>query len=88
MEDVKSCCVISETSSWTEVTLPQLSIPKAGHSIITIEADGRHRFSEDEKGRSSGGKSLLVFGGGDNEGSFYSDLTTVSVEELLLLEQR
>lgn len=29
------------------------------------------------------GRTLLVFGGGDNEGSFYSDLATVAVEEIL-----
>lgn len=28
-------------------------------------------------------KSLMVFGGGDNERNFYSDVTTVSVKELL-----
>uniref|UniRef100_A0A8D0D6B3 Kelch repeat-containing protein n=1 Tax=Sander lucioperca TaxID=283035 RepID=A0A8D0D6B3_SANLU len=60
-----------DTNSWTEVTLPQLSIPRAGHSIITMETDG------------SVSRRLLVFGGGDNEGNFYSDLTTVAVEDLL-----
>ena len=27
-------------------------------------------------------KTLFIFGGGDNEGSFFSDLLTLSVEEL------
>lgn len=27
-------------------------------------------------------KTLLIFGGGDNEGSFFSDLITLSVEDL------
>ncbi|XP_026208153.1 kelch repeat-containing protein [Anabas testudineus] len=77
----------TDTNSWTEVTLPQLSVPRAGHSIITMETAGPHRFSEeDEDVDMDAGpvsKSLLVFGGGDNEGNFYSDLTTVSVGELL-----
>ncbi|RVE60573.1 hypothetical protein OJAV_G00182390 [Oryzias javanicus] len=69
-----------ETNSWTEVALPQLSVPRAGHSIITMETGSHHGFREEGE---SGRKTLLVFGGGDNEGNFYSDLTTVAVEELL-----
>uniref|UniRef100_UPI0037E92E6A kelch repeat-containing protein n=1 Tax=Semicossyphus pulcher TaxID=241346 RepID=UPI0037E92E6A len=76
-----------DTNSWTEVALPQLSIPRAGHSIITMETDSHYRFSEEDEDvvQNSGsfGRTLLVFGGGDNEGNFYSDLTTVTVEELL-----
>ncbi|KAM3590662.1 uncharacterized protein V6R79_014048 [Siganus canaliculatus] len=77
-----------DTNSWTEVTVPQLSVPRAGHSIITMETTAaRWRFSEedDDSDECSGssGTTLLVFGGGDNEGNFYSDLTTVAVEELL-----
>lgn len=67
--------------------LPQLSVPRAGHSIITMDTAGQPRFSEeDEDVDMDAGpvsKTLLVFGGGDNEGNFYSDLTTVAVEELL-----
>nr|XP_046237470.1 kelch repeat-containing protein isoform X2 [Scatophagus argus] len=75
----------TDTNSWTEVTLPQLSVPRAGHSIITMETAGRRCLSEDdeEAGAGSVSRTLLVFGGGDNEGNFYSDLTTVTVEELL-----
>ncbi|CAJ1086418.1 kelch repeat-containing protein isoform X1 [Xyrichtys novacula] len=72
----------TDTNSWTEVTLPHLSLPRAGHSIITMEADA-HRCISEEKNPGSISRTLLVFGGGDNEGNFYSDLTTVSVEELL-----
>ncbi|XP_035531342.1 kelch repeat-containing protein [Morone saxatilis] len=74
-----------DTNSWTEVTLPQLSVPRAGHSIITMETAARHRFSEEDEDADAGSvsRTLLVFGGGDNEGNFYSDLTTVAVEELL-----
>lgn len=68
--------------------IPQLSVPRAGHSIITMETPVPRRFAaaaEEEDGDSSvsGGRTLLVFGGGDNEGSFYSDLATVAVEEIL-----
>lgn len=75
----------SDTNSWTEVTLPQLSVPRAGHSIITMQTGGHHLFSEVDEGvdADSGSRTLLVFGGGDNEGNFYSDLTIVAVEELL-----
>ncbi|XP_045921653.1 kelch repeat-containing protein [Micropterus dolomieu] len=74
-----------DTNSWTEVTLPQLSVPRAGHSIITMKTAGHHRFSEEDEDvdTSSVSRTLLVFGGGDNEGNFFSDLTTLSVEELL-----
>ncbi|KAI3376539.1 hypothetical protein L3Q82_016987, partial [Scortum barcoo] len=74
-----------DTNSWTEVTFPQLSAPRAGHSIITMETDGHRRLLEEEEDGDAGSvsRTLLVFGGGDNEGNFYSDLTTVAVEELL-----
>lgn len=79
------CFAGSDTHSWTEVTLAQLSVPRAGHSIITMETAGHRRFSEEEEDADAGSvsRTLLVFGGGDNEGNFYSDLTTVAVEELL-----
>lgn len=70
-----------DNNSWTEVTLPQLGVPRAGHSIITMETDAHLCPSEENPGPI--GRTLLVFGGGDNEGNFYSDLTTVAVEELL-----
>ncbi|XP_074517968.1 kelch repeat-containing protein [Halichoeres trimaculatus] len=69
----------TDTNSWTELTLPQLSVPRAGHSMITMETDDRN--PNQSPGSSS--RTLLVFGGGDNEGTFYSDLTAVAVEELL-----
>ncbi|XP_028285222.1 kelch repeat-containing protein [Parambassis ranga] len=77
----------TDTNSWTEVMLPQLSVPRAGHSIITMDTGGHCRFTEEDGdadvNAGSVSRTLLVFGGGDNEGNFYSDLTTVSVEELL-----
>ncbi|XP_047453421.1 kelch repeat-containing protein [Mugil cephalus] len=81
-----------DTSTWTEVALPQLSVPRAGHSVIAMATAGRRRrLSEEEDDEDvdmSGGVSgrpgtLLVFGGGDNEGNFYSDLTTVAVDDVL-----
>ncbi|XP_039996330.1 kelch repeat-containing protein isoform X2 [Xiphias gladius] len=76
-----------DTNRWTEVTLPQLSVPRAGHSLITMDTASHHCFAEEgedadmDEGFAS--RTLLVFGGGDNEGNFYSDLTTVAAEELL-----
>ncbi|XP_068569992.1 kelch repeat-containing protein [Cebidichthys violaceus] len=72
-----------DTNIWTEVTLPQLSVPRAGHAIITMDTANNHRFSGDDEDAGSVTKTLLVFGGGDNEGNFFSDLTTVAVEDLL-----
>ncbi|XP_029310794.1 kelch repeat-containing protein [Cottoperca gobio] len=74
-----------DTNSWTEVTLPQLCVPRAGHSIITMQTAGHRRFSGEDEDVDAGSvsRNLLVFGGGDNEGHFYSDLTTVAVEDLL-----
>ncbi|CAL1589985.1 unnamed protein product [Knipowitschia caucasica] len=62
-----------DTHTWTEVTVPELRLPRAGHSLITMET--AEQRPED--------RTLLVFGGGDNEGTFYSDLCTVSVDTLL-----
>ncbi|KAI9538111.1 hypothetical protein NQZ68_017816 [Dissostichus eleginoides] len=73
-----------DTNSWTEVTLPQLSLPRAGHSIVTMETDALFKEDGDvDMDAGSIGRNLLVFGGGDNERNFYSDLTTVAVEDLL-----
>lgn len=88
INDFGLCFTGSDTSSWTEVRLPQLSVPRAGHSIITMETAGHLRFLDESEdaGADDGGavsRTLLVFGGGDNEGNFYSDLTTVAVEEVL-----
>lgn len=54
-----------------------------------METHASRRFAleeeddDDGEGGGSVGRTLLVFGGGDNEGSFYSDLTTVAVEGIL-----
>ncbi|PWA27126.1 hypothetical protein CCH79_00011615 [Gambusia affinis] len=70
-----------DTNSWTELKLAQLSLPRAGHSIVTMETPDHHGCSEESS--VSAGRTLLVFGGGDNEGTFFSDVMSVSVEELL-----
>ncbi|XP_008434157.1 kelch repeat-containing protein [Poecilia reticulata] len=70
-----------DTNSWTELKLAQLSMPRAGHSIVTMETPDHHGYSKDSS--VSSGRTLLVFGGGDNEGTFFSDVTSVSVEDLL-----
>ncbi|KAK7909577.1 hypothetical protein WMY93_014261 [Mugilogobius chulae] len=64
----------TDTNTWTEVVLPELRLPRAGHSLITMET-GQEQDGE--------ARALLVFGGGDNEGTFYSDVSTVSVGRLL-----
>ncbi|KAJ3581495.1 hypothetical protein NHX12_016581 [Muraenolepis orangiensis] len=74
-----------ETNCWTEVIHSGLSVPRAGHSIISMAITGGQSSGSEEEGGERGGASdsLLVFGGGDNEGHFYSDLTVVGVRELL-----
>lgn len=52
-----------------------------------METAGHLHFSEGDEDMNADqaliGRTLLVFGGGDNEGMFYSDLTTVAMENLL-----
>lgn len=83
---LQHCVCVADTNTWTELVHPQLSVPRAGHSIITMAlANQNLSFKDDGKERNSDRtpKTLLVFGGGDNEGNFYSDLTTLVVAELL-----
>ncbi|XP_061091642.1 kelch repeat-containing protein [Conger conger] len=78
------------SSSWTTVVNPRLSaVPRAGHSIITM-ASTHTEFSQHsmEDGEEKVcvepcPQTLLIFGGGDNEGSFFSDLTTLLIDEVL-----
>ncbi|XP_076145882.1 kelch repeat-containing protein [Alosa pseudoharengus] len=75
----------TETSSWTTVVHPQLiSVPRAGHSIINMTTAGSQDSMDEEpiKDTDESPKQLFIFGGGDNEGSFFSDLITLSMEEL------
>lgn len=73
----------SDTNAWNEVKMPQFSVPMAGHSVITMAMPVSQQFTAEEEDGGSVCKTLLMFGGGDNEGSFYSDLTTIAVEDLL-----
>lgn len=79
----------TDTNTWTAVTHPQLSVPRAGQSVITMATEKQPGLSMEEDVRriiatsSSDRTTLLMFGGGDNEGNFYSDLTTVTVDELI-----
>lgn len=65
------------------MALPQLSTPRAGHSIIAMETAGHLPLIKGEDDMNAT-RTLLVFGGGDNEGQFYSDVTTVAVKDLLV----
>ncbi|XP_035263776.1 kelch repeat-containing protein [Anguilla anguilla] len=75
------------SSSWTTVVNPSLSaVPRAGHSIITMANTYTEESMEDEEqimGLEPCPQTLLIFGGGDNEGSFFSDLTTLLIDEVL-----
>ncbi|KPP66644.1 kelch repeat-containing protein-like [Scleropages formosus] len=73
----------AETSCWSAVVNTQLSAaPRAGHSIITMAKPSKQGSAVDEE-QEGPEQTLLVFGGGDNEGGFFSDLTTVAIDELL-----
>ncbi|GAA6104346.1 kelch repeat-containing protein [Tachysurus ichikawai] len=72
----------TDTNCWTSLACSQLtSTPRAGHSIITM-ATACVKGSSDDQEQVSESQTLLIFGGGDNEGSFFSDLITVPVKEL------
>ncbi|KAA0723175.1 F-box only protein 42 [Triplophysa tibetana] len=76
----------TDTSCWSSLTLPPLSsIPRAGHSIITMPFRCKKESmdeEEEEELSDPASQMLLVFGGGDNEGSFFSDLIAMPVNEL------
>ncbi|XP_022534113.1 kelch repeat-containing protein [Astyanax mexicanus] len=74
----------TDTSCWTSLTLPQLTtVPRAGHSIITMAtACTKDATDDQDQLLESSPQTLLIFGGGDNEGSFFSDLITIPVKEL------
>ncbi|XP_051991270.1 kelch repeat-containing protein [Xyrauchen texanus] len=76
----------TDTSSWSSLTLPQLnSVPRTGHSVITMPTTCKKASRDElEDFSESSPQTLLVFGGGDNEGSFFSDLITTPVKELRL----
>ena len=64
----------------------QLSLPRAGHSMCTTMDNAMDhspcRYEEElvgEEGKGCVTRTLIMFGGGDNEGNFYSDLTTLNI---------
>ncbi|KAJ8338035.1 hypothetical protein SKAU_G00370010 [Synaphobranchus kaupii] len=75
------------SSSWTTVVNPHFSaVPRAGHSIITMANAYTEESMEDgeqKMGLETCPQTLFIFGGGDNEGSFFSDLTTLLIDEIL-----
>ncbi|XP_076828634.1 kelch repeat-containing protein [Brachyhypopomus gauderio] len=74
----------TDTSCWTSLALSQLtSEPRAGHSIITMATTCIKGFSgEQDEFSETSSQALLIFGGGDNEGGFFSDLIITPVKEL------
>ncbi|XP_028848545.1 kelch repeat-containing protein [Denticeps clupeoides] len=74
----------TDTSSWTTVVHSRLSsVPRAGHSIITMSTSSLEGpVAEQDQDSECTPQTLLIFGGGDNEGSFFSDLITMPLEEL------
>ncbi|CAH2325185.1 rab9 effector with kelch motifs-like [Pelobates cultripes] len=68
------------TKTWTSLvhnSLPRL--PRAGHSMLPLP-----RAKEDKNSKGTP-QDLLIFGGGDNEGHFYSDTVRLHLADLLVL---
>nr|XP_033813239.1 acyl-CoA-binding domain-containing protein 4-like [Geotrypetes seraphini] len=76
----------AETRSWTAIVsgaLPQE--PRAGHSLLAIGSTDSRTEEERSRGVSAVIQSsslLLVFGGGNNEGKFFSDTHKLPLEVL------
>ncbi|ELU04148.1 hypothetical protein CAPTEDRAFT_93513 [Capitella teleta] len=58
-----------DTVSWTQVHLQPPLIPRAGHTTLCLP------FSHTQENKDK----ILIFGGGDNEGSFYNDLLEIMI---------
>jgi len=57
--------------SWTEIERSDLK-PRAGHSMVPL-------IREDDENENETVTSLLIFGGGDNQRTYYNDLCEISV---------
>ncbi|XP_066575151.1 kelch repeat-containing protein isoform X2 [Amia ocellicauda] len=75
----------TDSSSWVTLVQPLLSaMPRAGHSIITLANTAQETSElEGQEVPEPRPHTLLLFGGGDNEGGFYSDTLTLAIDELL-----
>ncbi|KAI4879791.1 hypothetical protein NFI96_027197 [Prochilodus magdalenae] len=75
-----------DTNSWTSVVCPLLcSKPRAGHSLIslggTAVSDTNAREQKDHRRTCSPKQfTVLVFGGSDNDGTFYDDVVKCIVD--------
>lgn len=74
-------------NSWTALVHPILSaLPRAGHSMVTLtttEEEAGSEPTEEDWRPEPRPHTLLIFGGGDNEGGFYSDTMTLPIDEVL-----
>ncbi|XP_069036579.1 kelch repeat-containing protein isoform X2 [Lepisosteus oculatus] len=75
----------TESSTWTAIVHPLLTAtPRAGHTIVALGgAEQDPADPEGPEGPEPRPHALLVFGGGDNEGAFFSDRLTLKIDELL-----
>ncbi|XP_039625015.1 kelch repeat-containing protein [Polypterus senegalus] len=74
----------TESSTWTALVNNTLSAtPRAGHSMITLATDQEDKDLESSETGFPQPHSLLIFGGGDNEGGFFFDTLTLPVDSLL-----
>nr|XP_015194260.1 PREDICTED: uncharacterized protein LOC102695370 [Lepisosteus oculatus] len=76
---------LAESSTWTAIVHPLLTAtPRAGHTIVALGgAEQDPADPEGPEGPEPRPHALLVFGGGDNEGAFFSDRLTLKIDELL-----
>lgn len=61
-------CVL-DTLNWTEVKLQPPIATRVGHTMICLPY--KHTNNKQDE--------VLIFGGGDNEGTFFNDLVSVYV---------
>lgn len=77
---VDSCLGFSsDTNMWSSLVCPVLcSKPRAGHSIINLDAKNIQSQKQAKHGNIQ--CTLLVFGGSDCSGTFYNDTIKCKVE--------
>ena len=69
-------CCLADTLAWTEVRVSPPVPARTGHTALCLP----HRDEENDDGAPTPPRDeVLVFGGGDNEGHFFSDLISVSI---------